>query len=130
MKFHGDSIAFSLHIQQNLDYYHTFHELPCNFVPFRTLSLYLTDLPDAIALRNLLGNILPWIPLGILTRWRFPAAKRLYVLSGLALFCLSTELLQLITFTGSFDVDDWILNFLGCLVAVILLDSISERSKT
>ena len=90
------------------NYYHTYHELSCNFIPFRRLSLYLTDLPNTIALRNLLGNILPWIPLGLLTRWRFPTAKRSHVFVGLALFCLATELLQLVTFTGSFDVDDWI----------------------
>ena len=120
LKFHGDAMAFRLHIQQNLDYYHTYHELSCNFIPFRTLSLYLTDLPNTIALRNLLGNILPWIPLGLLTRWRFPTAKRSHIFGGLALFCLTTELLQLVTFTGSFDVDDWILNMIACLAAVMI----------
>lgn len=127
LKFYGDFSAFYLNIQNNLAYYHVFHQFPSNLVPFRTLRMYITDLPSPIAWGNLLGVVLPWIPLGVLSRWRFSKAKRSRVLIGLALSCLAGELLQQITFTGSFDVDDWILQFLSCFIGVILSETLFRK---
>lgn len=119
LKFHGSIAEFSMNIQQNIDYLLAYGEdIPANYIPFRTLRMYLSELPDLIAVKNLLGNLIPWIPLGLLWRWRFSNAKIISVLAGLAAFCLCGEILQVNTYTGIFDIDDCLLNFVGCLIGL------------
>lgn len=118
LKFHGSIADFSMNIQQNIDYVAAYGEIPANYVPLRTLRMYLSELPDLIAVKNLLGNLIPWIPLGLLWRWRFSNANIISALIAMAAFCLFGELLQLITYTGSFDIDDFLLNFVGCLIGL------------
>ena len=116
LKFYGNFSEFCFQIQTNISYFRHYHELLINLIPFRTIQMYILDFPDVIALKNLLGNIIPWIPLGLLWRWNFPQTKGTRIVLGLVVFSVLGELLQLVTFTGSFDVDDCILNLLGCLI--------------
>lgn len=93
----------------------TFGFLPHNYVPFATIKLYLGRLPDAVALRNLLGNLLVLLPFGALLPWSFAGCRRTgRFLAVSALFCAGLEVFQRLTLTGSFDVDDILLNFAGC----------------
>ena len=124
--FHGSFSEFCFQIQTNISYFRHYHEFLINLIPFRTIQMYILDFPDVIALKNLLGNIVPWIPFGVLFRWNFPETKCICIMIGFAVFALLGELLQLVTFTGSFDIDDCILNLLGCLVGLCLWKIIKE----
>lgn len=107
--FAGDAPYWD-QVQQNL-----------NLVPLRTIRLYirlLTEVPDPKfiphAVINLFGNIIMFIPLGLLLPQVFPKLHRLWkVLLTTALVICAVELIQLLTLVGSLDIDDLILNVLG-----------------
>ena len=91
-----------------------------NLVPFRTLRLFGSLLdstrPDYVrsAIINLGGNILMFIPLGLLLPKVFPKLSSLpRVLLTTAAIITAVEIIQLFTLVGSCDIDDLILNVLG-----------------
>lgn len=92
-----------------------------NLVPLATVKLYLHVLEEPSlsyliphAIVNLAGNIVMFIPLGILLPAVFPKLRRLWkttlVTAGAIIL---VEMAQLITLVGSCDVDDLLLNVLG-----------------
>lgn len=89
-----------------------------NIIPFHEIKRFLhmfSDSPMYVA-RNLIGNIVLFIPFGALIRWVINRSICWYqAVSYTFLFSLSVELLQLFARVGSFDVDDIILNTLGGL---------------
>ncbi|WP_017414939.1 VanZ family protein [Clostridium tunisiense] len=105
-----------------------------NFVPFKTIIPYLKGEPTIrIATENILGNIFAFSPLGFLLPLLF---KRFYRLKNIFLtsFAISLfiEVIQLVFYLGSTDVDDLILNTLGSLLGfgvLCLLKKISERKS-
>ena len=73
------------------------------------------------ALKNLLGNIIPFIPFGFLlpvTYKKFSSAISVFVI-GLASI-LVIESFQFFTKLGSFDVDDIILNMTGIVCGYVI----------
>lgn len=99
----------------NLTLFVTAGEGPRNAVPFHTIWDYLSDtnLPMQIRIRNLAGNLVMLVPLGLvlaaLTRWRL--ARVALCVVGVS---VSIEFWQLFVATGrSVDVDDVILNVAG-----------------
>lgn len=91
-----------------------------NLIPFRTLRLFAGLLDSArpvyvrAAIINLGGNIIMFIPLGLLLPRVFPKCTSLpRVLLATAAIITAVELLQLFTLVGSCDIDDLILNTLG-----------------
>lgn len=105
-----------------------------NFIPFRTiLNLILHDPFPMDAVRNIGGNIVLFIPFGILV----PLARRKKTQAGIAIafgFCASlvVESCQLVIssilgFTyRAFDVDDLMLNTIGTAVGYILLSMLKS----
>ena len=82
-----------------------------NLIPFRSMSAQIERITQWWALKNLLGNIIPFIPFGFLlpvTYKKFSSAISVFVI-GLASI-LVIESFQFFTKLGSFDVDDIILN--------------------
>ncbi|MYL49809.1 VanZ family protein [Halobacillus litoralis] len=90
-----------------------------NLVPFKTIENYITALEKGTmdtwtAVKNLLGNVLVFIPMGIFLPSLFRKLRRLSpFLLAFVLIILSAEVMQLLTQRGSFDIDDFILNVLG-----------------
>jgi glycopeptide antibiotics resistance protein len=89
-----------------------------NLVPFKTILLFIKS---RLAMRdivgNLLGNILGFIPFGILVPMLFKQIATLRnVLIGALLLSLIFEVIQLIFVLGSFDVDDLLLNTIGAAI--------------
>ena len=86
-----------------------------NLTPFKTIRLYLQPhVREEMAIANLLGNIIGFIPLGILLPllfYQLRTAPRTILF--VFLFSLGFELTQLFTMLGVFDVDDLLLNTLG-----------------
>lgn len=91
-----------------------------NLTPFRSIKSYLRNINNDYALFNVLGNIVPFVPMGFFISG-FTRLRRKYVTSVVCLgSILGIEALQFITMLGYFDVDDIILNFVGCLIGIIM----------
>lgn len=100
-----------------------------NLVPFRTIALYIRAMmrdtinPD-IAVANLLGNFLLFMPMGIYLPLFFKKICSLldYLLCMIPVLSL-VELVQLLTKRGSFDIDDLILNLAGAILGFLIWKS-------
>ena len=86
-----------------------------NYTPFATIILFAKSrLQMGDIMANLVGNIVGFIPLGILLPVLFRnynSAKK--VIATVFVVSLSFEIVQLFTVLGNFDVDDLMLNTLG-----------------
>ncbi len=92
-----------------------------NFIPFRNISTQFKYITQWWALKNLLGNIIPFIPFGLLlpiTYKKFSSMISVFVI-GLASI-LVIESFQFFTKLGSFDVDDIILNMIGIVCGYLM----------
>jgi glycopeptide antibiotics resistance protein len=89
-----------------------------NFIPFYRIYYYASGQePYQVGALNLFGNILLFVPMGFFLPAFFKcirSAKRLLLTVAFISFCI--EVLQLLTTTGEFDIDDVLLNTLGALV--------------
>ena len=91
-----------------------------NLVPFRTLRLFGSLLTDhrphlvQAAVINLFGNVVMFIPLGLLlpTVWEKLRSLGKVLLTTAAIITI-VEIMQLFTLVGSCDLDDLILNLIG-----------------
>ena len=92
-----------------------------NLIPFRSMSAQIERITQWWALKNLLGNIIPFIPFGFLlpvTYKKFSSAISVFVI-GLASI-LVIESFQFFTKLGNFDVDDIILNMIGIVCGYVI----------
>lgn len=109
------------------DYYEKLSQ-NINLIPFRTvriffrLAKYSTDSRSvALAVRNLLGNVVLFVPLGALPLI-FPEIKSFgrFILT-VSIAITAVELLQFVTLLGSCDIDDLILNLCGASLGYLLV---------
>ena len=120
IKFNGNIQHLINTIQSNMER-RAQGESGANLVPFRTIKAYINDISFGIAFINILGNIIPFIPMGFLIPTAFPSQRNIIkTMISCFLLILSIEILQLIFFLGSFDVDDVILNLLSCFIGFML----------
>ncbi|PGO24093.1 VanZ family protein [Bacillus cereus] len=117
--------------------WHSIHGGLINLVPFRSTIRYLTEFDSYnldIVLMNTLGNVIIFIPFGFLLPLLFKQINNVKMASKIFIkFILLIESLQLLTFTGVFDIDDIILNMLGALIgygSFIGMKHIWERIKS
>jgi glycopeptide antibiotics resistance protein len=102
-----------------------------NFLPFKTiLSYFQGDYGWLIAIFNLAGNIVLFLPIGLLIpliyrkmTWR--QAIILAVTIGLLVECI-----EVIFHVGIFDIDDTILNGLGIVTGYWLFTCFPKRNST
>ena len=88
-----------------------------NLIPFRSISPYLKNFTEPFAFKNIIANIVIFIPLGFFISQIKP--KNVFKALIICLFViLSIELIQLFFKIGFFDVDDIILNFIGSLIGM------------
>lgn len=94
-----------------------------NFVPFRTIKLYLNahtkgNIEPYIVAENLLGNFFIFMPFAFFVPIAFCRVNSaLKFLGVISLTVVIIELLQIVFLTGSADIDDFILNVLGAMLA-------------
>lgn len=94
------------------------------YLPFHTVVTLMKDIRHAGIKSNFLGNIVLFIPIGVL----FPlvtSCKNPWKIAAMG-FCFSLliETIQLVTLKGYFDPDDVIINILGCLIGFALLRAV------
>jgi len=93
-----------------------------NFTLFKTIRMYIRYYGRLNSFENLFGNVLVFIPYGILYPLSFPGRKcSLIFLPATLLFVAGIELFQLFSAFGKFDVDDILLNCLGAVLGFILV---------
>ena len=106
-----------------------------NFVPFETISLYVSALFSGrmnidIPIKNLAGNLLMFLPLGFYLPY---FAKKIMGIGKFILFSVAIllliEAIQLLTMTGSFDIDDLILNLAGAIVGFFIFKKLMTKIK-
>jgi glycopeptide antibiotics resistance protein len=104
------------------------HTGPGNFTPFNTIWPFLNGRPNRfIAAVNLLGNIFPFTPVGLLASLVSPrlAWRRSLVLAvAVGLAMEGTEVLFRV---GIFDVDDILLNAFGVMIGYWILAIFRRR---
>lgn len=98
-----------------------------NIIPFRTISEYLFTDRNADfeiikhAFVNLAGNIVMFIPLGFFLAYTESSDKAFRAIIIKTILIITTiEIIQLFSLTGSFDIDDLILNTIGSLTGYII----------
>ena len=100
-----------------------------NLIPFRSMSVQIERITQWWALKNLLGNIIPFIPFGFLlpiTYKKFSSAIK--VLSMGFVSILLIEIFQFFTKLGNFDVNDIILNMIGIVCGYLIFWVINQVS--
>lgn len=85
-----------------------------NFMPFKTIKMYIDYAYKLNSVENLAGNVLVFVPFGFLFPMAAAEGKRFFVmLLNAFVFVLGIEVFQLFSAFGAFDVDDILLNCLG-----------------
>lgn len=92
-----------------------------NLVPFRTIGTYIKSILRgdivAIAVRNLAGNLLMFLPLGIYLPVIWKKCRNIKTILLISMTVLvGIELIQFLSLLGSLDIDDFILNICGILI--------------
>ncbi len=98
-----------------------------NLIPFRTISDYLLTDKNADsgiiqhAFINLAGNIVMFIPLGFFLSFiKSSSVTFRAIIIKTVVIITSVEIIQLFSLTGSFDIDDLILNTIGSVIGYII----------
>ena len=93
-----------------------------NFIPLRTIGIYLANLDSGFWLRNLVGNLVLLLPVGLVGPIVFPWMDRWWrVLLAAVALSLAIEVAQLWVPDRSADVDDILLNVAGALLGYAIL---------
>lgn len=95
-----------------------------NLIPFREIARFYVyrDVVGAKAfVLNLFGNVIAFMPFGLFIPILSARRRNLKsILKMMFFLSLAIEIIQLLTRTGSFDVDDLILNTLGGVLGYLL----------
>lgn len=85
-----------------------------NLTLFKTIRMYIRYYDRLNGFDNLFGNVLAFMPLGVLIPMAFPGMDHWWeVLLHSFWLSLCIELFQLVSHFGAFDVDDILLNTVG-----------------
>ena len=88
-----------------------------NFIPFKTIKMYIKYADKLNSFENLAGNILAFVPFGfLLPLVRKNESKLADVFANALILVIGIEVFQLFSAFGAFDVDDIILNCLGAVL--------------
>ena len=104
-----------------------------NLIPFKTITEYIMAIAVGSirghAVRNLVGNLLLFFPMGFYLPFFLKKAGKIGIYSIImAAVIIVVEIMQLATMSGSLDIDDFILNFTGALIGSIVFTRTPIRS--
>lgn len=109
-------------------YYNYYVESSVNLIPFKTIIGYTKDiftslLDTSTIFANLLGNLVCMMPFALFIPMLFKKINntKKFLITILCI-TLGIELIQFITFSGSCDIDDIILNTLGVFIMYKILN--------
>jgi glycopeptide antibiotics resistance protein len=93
-----------------------------NLVPFRTIATYIRQyfsgsINKSIIIENLMGNLFVFAPMGLLLPCLFKSLRKFNkFIIAMIIILVAVESAQLLTNTGSMDIDDIILNLAGAII--------------
>jgi glycopeptide antibiotics resistance protein len=88
-----------------------------SYVPFKTILNYLSGEPTwNIAIRNIVGNIILFVPLGFFLQFFCRSITWKFVLLATFIISVVIEITQGIFRVGIFDIDDILLNVFGAII--------------
>lgn len=91
-----------------------------NFVPFKTIRMYIVYADRLNSVENLVGNVVSFIPFGIFMPMLYKSSRHFGIMMLQAfILVLGIELFQLFSAFGAFDVDDIILNCAGVAIGFV-----------
>ena len=100
-----------------------------NYLPFSSIYNLLNSNYYMVPLKNILGNILLFFPLGFILTLKFKGINKLLSVGLLGLITsLIIEVIQLNIPNRAFDVDDIILNTLGTILGFLMCKIIRIES--
>ncbi len=92
-----------------------------NYIPFKTILNYLSGEPTwTIAIRNLGGNIILFIPVGFFVSLLRRSSTWKFALVAALIISTAPEVIQGIFRVGVFDIDDILLNVLGAVIGYVI----------
>jgi glycopeptide antibiotics resistance protein len=105
----------------------TFGEV--NLIPFKTILTYLSGHPTwVVAKNNLIGNIVLFVPPGVLLALIPKRPLKSIVVAVVSLgIGVAMEITQAVLHKGVFDIDDILLNALGVAVGYLLTATIIKH---
>ena len=129
---YGFALVYILFLSRSGRYpYNSFWEYvkySINLIPFKTVWGYVQDYMEqgswilTLAIRNVGGNFILFLPMGIFLPCLFPKTQKFRVTIWISVcMILCVELLQLLLRCGIFDVDDMILNISGWFIGFAML---------
>lgn len=93
-----------------------------NLIPLRTIAIYFANLDSPFWIRQLVGNLVLLLPVGLLAPIAFPALNGWVRIFLVALaFSVAIEVAQLWIPNRMADVDDVLLNVAGALLGYAIL---------
>lgn len=97
-----------------------------NLIPFQEIGRYLSGtISSSVAINNLLGNIVLFIPFGLYLQL-FKEDKRVLPNVSIVFFVsLVIEILQFVLAIGISDVDDIVLNTIGGIIGIFIYKMLS-----
>ena len=113
---------------QNISTFSRVHLETSNFIPFATIIGYVSgmvsnDINTGIVIINLVTNLLLFAPMGffipMLFQDKIKNTKQFLIIIIILTFLV--EIIQFITYRGSTDIDDIILNTIGASIVYILM---------
>ena len=107
------------------DLFRNYMQNSMNLIPFKTIIGYMrftNNTSIRIIITNIVGNIIACMPFAFFLPLLFKRQNNLKLFTlTMILIVLIIELLQFITLSGSFDIDDLILNVLGAIILYMIL---------
>lgn len=107
-----------------------------NLQPLQTIrhQWRLLNMDKAWAVRsgvvNIYGNVLMFVPLGLLLPWLSARLRKLWrTLLASAAMIAAVEILQLLSLRGFGDVDDLLLNLIGCTLGYLAWKLLIPKEK-
>jgi len=120
--FGGYRIFHHIYSESKMDW-RIWMEYNTNFIPFHSIGEYINNfihhsMNYDIILDNLFGNLILFMPMAVFLPCLFSRMyKWRYLVPVMAIIIIAVEAVQLVFQLGSMDVDDFILNFSGAMLA-------------
>ena len=117
---------------ENIDEYMKYN---VNLKPFHTIKLFINsyyqgNLPLTMIAVNLMGNLVAFMPFAFFLPILFSSQNKWYnIFITMSFIIVLAEIIQVFTMTGSGDIDDYILNIIGSMIAYFILMYLKGKRK-